>query len=59
MNFSKLPLNTQKSYCMVKDESGCEIYIPVDSRDNGIIEFKKKVLKKYLDIQPEPPLIMA
>ena len=54
MNFNKLPLNTQRTYTMEKDKSGCEVYIPVINRDNDVIDIAKKKLFNFLKNQPEP-----
>ena len=56
MDFNKLPLNTQKCYTMCKSSDGCEIYIPVMSRDSRVIATKKDELQSYLDSQPNNPL---
>lgn len=56
MDFSKLPFNTQKCYTTAKARDGCDIYIPVMSRDERVIAAKKKELKDYLDNQNHQPL---
>ena len=43
-----VPLNTQQSYVMAKTNNGCEVYMPVDSRDNVIVNGKKRELAEYL-----------
>ena len=53
-DFERLPLNTQRSYTMQVDKSGCEVYIPVDSRDSLVISACKKALNSFLKNQPEP-----
>jgi len=54
MDFSKLPLNTQRSYVFAKDKSGTEIWIPTFTRDNTERALKRKALEDFLDTQPEP-----
>ena len=41
------------------DYSGCEIYLPVDSTDDKIIQNKKEELQWYLDTQPLPDKLLA
>lgn len=52
IQFDKLPLNTKQIYAMVKDKSGCEIYIPAISEQHAKI--LKKKLESFLESQPEP-----
>lgn len=54
MHFDKLPLNTQSSYIMQVDKSGCEVYIPTINRDKGVIDNAKQGLLEFLNNQPEP-----
>ena len=41
------------------DHSGCEIYIPVDSTDEIIIQTKKQELQEFLFNQPLPEKLLA
>ena len=59
MNFPKIPFNTNRCFTMAKDKSGCEIYIPVATRDSETIESKKEELQQFLATQPEPELEIA
>ena len=50
-----LPLNTKRIYIMAKTPKGCEVYMPVDHEDDGIIDMKKRQLQTYLNsMAPEP-----
>lgn len=51
-----LPLNTKRQYVMGTAVNGCEIYIPVDSDDENVLNLKKESLQKYLDNQFESAL---
>ena len=44
-----VPLNTGGVYVFAKTKSGCEIIMPVDSRDDKVIHEKKDALQRYLD----------
>lgn len=48
-----LPLNTKLVYTMAKTHSGCEVYIPVDSFNDLVINRKKLELQEYFDSQPK------
>ena len=40
---------------MAKTPKGCEVYMPVDHEDDGIIDMKKRQLQTYLNsVAPEP-----
>ena len=52
--FSNVPLNTQKVFVMAVDHSGCEIYLPVNSTDELVIQQKKLQLQQTLFNQPLP-----
>lgn len=52
--FNNIPLNTKKIYVMGIDHSGCEIYLPVDSTDETIIQINKQKLQQFLFNQPLP-----
>lgn len=51
MDFGNLPLNTKRSYVAARDPSGCEIYIPVDSRNLDIMQSKRFELIAFLNSQ--------
>lgn len=51
---SKLPLNTKNVYTVGKCQSGCDIFIPVDSNDDLVGLEKKAELQAFLDSQPSP-----
>ena len=57
--FINIPLNTEKVFVMGIDHSGCEIYLPVDSSDETVIQFKKQELQQYLFNQPLPEKLLA
>ena len=55
-------LNTKKVFVRGVTESGCKVYMPVDSDDPVLQHKAKKTLQRYLDSQPsrivnqpEPP----
>ena len=52
---NNLPLNTKLVYVRGIAKSGCEIYMPVDSRVDDIIHAKKVQLQLWLDNQPDLP----
>ena len=45
----KIPLNTKQAYTMATFPNGCELFFPVDSRDDVIIEEAKEEMQRYLD----------
>lgn len=53
----KLPLNTKKVYVMAKTHDGCEVYMPVDSINDDIINAKKSQLQEWLNGYPLEPLL--
>ena len=53
--FNNVPLNTKKVFVMGIDHSGCEIYLPVNSTDETVIQIKKQELQQFLLTQPLPP----
>jgi hypothetical protein len=53
------PLNTKKVFVMGTDHSGCEIYLPVDSYDELVIQTKKQELQQFLFNQPLPKKELA
>jgi hypothetical protein len=55
--FDNLPLNTKQSYTMGTAKGGCEIYIPVDSRELSVIHSVRDRLKAWLLTQPDPPVV--
>ena len=57
--FINIPLNTKKVFVMGIDHSGCEIYLPVDSSDETVIQTKKQELQQYLFNQPLPEKRLA
>ena len=57
--FNNIPLNTKKVFVMGTDHSGCEIFIPVDSYDENIIQLKKQELQQFLFNQPLPKKELA
>lgn len=52
--FSNVPINTKKVFVMGIDHSGCEIYLPVNSTDETMIQLKKQELHQFLFNQPLP-----
>lgn len=54
MDFTALPLNTKSVYTVAADQSGCKIYIPVDSNDDHEILEAQGELKNFLASQPAP-----
>ena len=46
-----VPLNTKKVYVRGLTNDGCEIYMPVDSHDDKVIDQVKEDLQKQLDCQ--------
>ena len=52
-----LPLNTKKVYAMEKASSGCEIYMPIDSFDDKVINKEKKELHDFLSCDEFPPML--
>ena len=58
-DFKDLPLNFKRSYTMEVDKSGCEVYIPIDSKEPEVISACKKALNSFLKNQPEPVQILA
>ena len=57
--FNNVPLNTKKVYVMGVDHSGCEIYLPVNSTDETVIQNKKQELHQFLFNQPLPQKELA
>ena len=54
-----LPLNTKRCYVAGVAHGGAQIYIPVDSRDDGVLAHKRDELQAWLDAQPQPPKLAA
>lgn len=52
--FNDVPLNTKNVFVMGIDHSGCEVYLPVDSHDEEIIQIKKYELQQFLFNQQLP-----
>ena len=58
-SINNIPINTNKVFVMGVDHSGCEIYLPVDSTDEIIIQIKKQDLHQFLFNQPLPEKLLA
>lgn len=54
-----VPLNTQKAYVRGILPNGTKIYMPVDSRDNIVIQKAKEDLQAYLNTFPKPDPLVA
>lgn len=52
--FNNVPLNTKRVFVMGIDHSGCEVYLPVNSTDEIVIQTKKQELDQFLFNQPLP-----
>ena len=52
--FNNVPLNTKRVFVMGIDHSGCEVYLPVNSYDELVIQTKKLELQEFLFNQPRP-----
>jgi hypothetical protein len=50
--FNNVPLNTKKVFVMEIDHSGCEIFLPIDSTNETVIQTKKQELQQFLFNQP-------
>ena len=50
--FNNVPLNTKKVYVMGIDHSGTEVYLPVNSTNEIVIQTKKQELQQFLFNQP-------
>lgn len=46
--FKNLPFNTKQSFVMGLSKEGTEIYLPVDSNDDDVLEGKRKELQEFL-----------
>jgi len=57
--YNYIPLNTKKVFVMGIDHSGCEIYLPVDSTDETVIQAKKHELQQFLFNKPLPEKRLA
>ena len=44
-----VPLNTKRSFVMGKTPKGCEVYMPVDSFEDKVLQAKKIELQVYLN----------
>jgi hypothetical protein len=58
--FNNLPLNTLNVFAMATAPDGCQVYIPVNSTDQKVIEGHKRALQIELNArqpnyQPNPP----
>jgi hypothetical protein len=51
---NNVPLNTKQVYVVGTTYDGCEIYMPVDSFDENVINRKKNQLQNWLNTQPSP-----
>lgn len=47
-----VPLNTKKVYVGVIAPGGCEVYMPVDSHNDNVINVLKQELQNYLNSIP-------
>ena len=54
--FKNVSLNTEKVYVRGTTQSGCHVYLPIDSLDDADQQTTKKNLQAYLDTQPGPPI---
>lgn len=58
-----VPLNTQRLYIRGTTKDGCEVYVPVDTRDSVEADKKQADLQTFLDnqnlgaIPPCPPTV--
>jgi len=52
---NNVPYNTQRVFIMAKTLDGCEIYMPVDSRNDAYITQQKIKLQNWLDTQYKVP----
>lgn len=50
--FIDVPINTKKVFVCGIDHSGCEIYLPIDSLNELVIQTKKYELQQFLFNQP-------
>ena len=57
--FNNVPINTKRVYVCGIDHSGCEIYLPVDSHNEEVIQTKKQELHQFLFNQPLPEKLLA
>ena len=57
--FNNVPLNTKKVFVMGIDHLGCEVYLPVNSTNEEVIQTKKQELHEFLFNQPLPQKIVA
>jgi hypothetical protein len=57
--FNNVPLNTKKVFVCGIAHSGCEIYLPVNSTDEKVIQTKKQELLQFLFNQPLPEKRLA
>ena len=57
--FNNVPINTKRVYVCGIDHSGCEIYLPVDSHNEEVIQTKKQELQQFLFNQPLPEKLLA
>jgi hypothetical protein len=57
--FKDVPLNTKRVFVCGISHSGCEVYLPVDSDDETIIQLKKQELQQFLLNQPLPEKVLA
>lgn len=54
-----VPLNRHKVYVRGIMPNGCEVYLPVASRDDDVIHKVKADLQAYLDTFPKPGPLVA
>ena len=54
--FNDVPLNTKMVFVAVNDQSGCEIYLPVDSYSSRDQMAKRDELLMFLAFQEPPPV---
>jgi hypothetical protein len=57
--FNNVPLNTKKVFVRGIDHSGTEIYLPVNSTDEIVIQTKKQELHQFLFNQSLPEKLLA
>lgn len=53
--FEKLPYNTQRSYVAAKTPCGCEVFVPVNSKDTVVLAEALGELKQQLSDLPDMP----
>ena len=51
MIFKNLPYNTNRTYVIVEDKSGCLIYVPIAKIEDA--EIVKEMMYEFLNSQPQ------